>query len=115
VHTHTFGLQFAKILLESAKKLQLMKIFHVPVDKRKQARTTRNKLGLKSNPSIKAQDIFPRDYTSYRQVSDVLMDTSSLTLPDPMFRQRKFQSNPFIRTLWNSYLKYPTTSDALVG
>ncbi|CAL5095909.1 unnamed protein product [Urochloa decumbens] len=30
LHTDTFALQFAKILLESAKKLQLMKIFHVP-------------------------------------------------------------------------------------
>jgi hypothetical protein len=92
------------MLLESAKKLQLMKIFHVPSDNRKQSRSTRHKLGLKSNPSIKAQVVFPKDYISYRQVSDVLMDTSSLTLPDRMFYQRKFQSNGFIRTLWNSYL-----------
>ncbi|XP_034586542.1 putative F-box/LRR-repeat protein At3g58880 [Setaria viridis] len=118
VHTHTFGLQFANMLLESAKKLQLMKIFHVPVDKRKQARSTRHKLGLKSNPSIKAQVVFPRDYISYRQVSDVLMDTSSLALPDPMFCQRKFQSSNFIRILWNSYLNPVNKdyySDALVG
>ncbi|CAL4902164.1 unnamed protein product [Urochloa decumbens] len=105
LHTDTFALQFAKILLESAKKLQLMKIFHVPVDKKKQARSTRRRLGLKRDPSIKVRVVFPRDYISYRQVSDVLMDTSSLAMPNPMFYQRMFQSSHYIRMQWNSYLK----------
>ncbi|CAN6354607.1 unnamed protein product [Urochloa humidicola] len=105
LHTDTFALQFAKLLLESAKKLQLMKIFHVPVDKKKQARSTRRKLGLmKEDPSIKVRVVFPRDYISYRQVSDVLMDTSSLAMPNPMFYQRMFQSKRYIRMQWNSYL-----------
>ncbi|CAL4894511.1 unnamed protein product [Urochloa decumbens] len=105
LHTDTFALQFAKILLESAKKLQLMKIFHVPVDKKKQARSTRRRLGLKRDPSIKVRVVFPRDYISYRQVSDVLMGTSSLAMPNPMFYQRTFQSSHYIRMQWNSYLK----------
>lgn len=104
LHTYTVGLEFAKILLQSAKKLQLMKIFHVPVDKRKQSRLYRQKLGLKSDPSIKARVVFPRDYISYRHVSDVLMDNSSVAIPDPMFYQRTFRSS-YIRKEWNRYLQ----------
>nr|CAB3464664.1 unnamed protein product [Digitaria exilis] len=104
LHTDTLGLDFAKILLESAKKLQLMKIFHIPVGKRKESRSYRQKLGLKSNPSIKARVVFPRDYISSRQVSDVLMDASSLAIPDPMFYQRTFRSW-YIRKEWNCYMQ----------
>nr|CAB3460916.1 unnamed protein product [Digitaria exilis] len=104
LHTDTLGLDFAKILLESAKKLQLMKIFHIPVGKRKESRSYRKKLGLKSNPSIKARVVFPRDYISSRQVSDVLMDASSLAIPDPMFYQRTFRSW-YIRKEWNCYIQ----------
>lgn len=105
LHTYTVSLEFAKILLESAKKLQIMKIFHIPVDKRKQSRSYRQKLGLKSNPSIKARVVFPRDYISYHEVSDVLMDASRLAVPDPMFYQRTFRSS-FVREEWKCYLQH---------
>ncbi|KAJ1263731.1 hypothetical protein BS78_09G208700 [Paspalum vaginatum] len=98
------GLQFLKMLLESAKKLQLMKIFHIPVNKKKQARSTRRKLDLKSHPSIKARLIFPRDYDiSRRQVSDVLMDASSLTVSDPFFYPRTFLTECCAREDWRCY------------